>query len=136
MAASWTWSGRILAGDVIGWDPPHQYTSWMRAWAPLETWHRWWGGRTVFHQAPLWAYTLAGQPDQSDSSRFRIEFEMNGVRNALGGRLRDDGSVELQPLTGRLVHHGGNLDAVWCPDGSHREPSLLDTPISPGSDWR
>ena len=60
MAASWTWSGRILAGDVLGWDPPHQYTSWMRAWAPLETWHRWWGGRTVFHQAPLWAYTLAG----------------------------------------------------------------------------
>jgi 4-amino-4-deoxy-L-arabinose transferase-like glycosyltransferase len=32
----------------------------MREWAPVETWYRWWGGRTVFHQAPLWAYTLAG----------------------------------------------------------------------------
>jgi len=60
MATSWAWSGRILSGDVLGRDPPHQYTSWMREWAPLETWERWWGGRTVFHQAPLYAYALAG----------------------------------------------------------------------------
>jgi len=59
MTASWTWSGRILAGDVLGRDTPHQYTSWMRELAPLETWERWWGGRTVFHQAPLYAYALA-----------------------------------------------------------------------------
>jgi tetratricopeptide (TPR) repeat protein len=60
MATSWTWSGKILAGDVLGRDTPHQYTAWMRDWAPLETWERWWGGRTIFHQAPLWAYALAG----------------------------------------------------------------------------
>jgi len=59
MAASWAWSGRILSGDVLGRDTPHQYTSWMRELAPLETWERWWGGRTVFHQAPLYAYALA-----------------------------------------------------------------------------
>jgi len=59
MATSWDWSGRILSGDILGRDTPHQYTSWMREWAPLETWERWWGGRTVFHQAPLYAYALA-----------------------------------------------------------------------------
>ena len=58
MAASWAWSGRILAGDILGRDTPHQYTRWMQEWAPLETWERWWGGRTIFHQAPLWAYVL------------------------------------------------------------------------------
>lgn len=77
---------------------------------------------------------FAGRPDPADASRFEIEFEMNGVRNALGGRLRDDGSVELRPLTGRLVHYGGRLDAAWCPDGSHREPSALDTGISLGTE--
>src|SRR5207302_1705122 len=59
MAASWAWSGRIISGDILGRDTPHQYTSWMRELAPLETWERWWGGRTVFHQAPLYAYALA-----------------------------------------------------------------------------
>lgn len=59
MATSWAWSGRIISGDILGRDTPHQYTSWMREWAPLETWERWWGGRTVFHQAPLYAYALA-----------------------------------------------------------------------------
>ena len=59
MATSWDWSGRILSGDILGRDTPHQYTSWMREWAPLETLERWWGGRTVFHQAPLYTYALA-----------------------------------------------------------------------------
>ena len=59
MATSWAWSGRIISGDILGRNTPHQYTSWMREWAPLETWERWWGGRTVFHQAPLYAYALA-----------------------------------------------------------------------------
>jgi len=36
-----------------------QFTSWMRELAPLETWERWWGERTVSHQAPLYAYVLA-----------------------------------------------------------------------------
>jgi len=60
MAANFEWSGRILRGDVLGRDTPHQYTSWMRDIAPLATWERWWGGGTIFHQAPLYAYALAG----------------------------------------------------------------------------
>jgi len=72
MAASWTWSGKILAGDVLGRDTPHQYTAWMREWAPLETWERWWGGRTIFHQAPLWAYVLAGMRGVAGDGFVRI----------------------------------------------------------------
>src|SRR2546428_4872899 len=60
MAANFEWSGRILRGDVLGRDTPHPYTSWMRDIAPLATWERWWGGKAIFHQAPLHAYALAG----------------------------------------------------------------------------
>ena len=59
METAWRWSSTILAGDVLGRDTIHPYTGWMRAMAPLATWERWWGGRGVFHQAPLYAYTLA-----------------------------------------------------------------------------
>src|SRR5436853_1475226 len=31
----------------------------MRDMAPRESWERWWGGKHVFHQAPLYAYALA-----------------------------------------------------------------------------
>ena len=60
MAANFEWSGRILRGDVLGRDTAHPYTSWMRNIAPLATWERWWGGKAIFHQAPLYAYALAG----------------------------------------------------------------------------
>ena len=53
MAFNWTWSGRILAGDVLGRDTVYEYTDWMQAMAPLETWQRWWGGQHIFYQAPL-----------------------------------------------------------------------------------
>jgi hypothetical protein len=59
MGANYAWSGRILAGDVLGREPVHQYVSWMKDIAPLETWERWWGGKSVFRQAPLYAYLLA-----------------------------------------------------------------------------
>ena len=60
MATAWAWSGRIVAGDLLGRDPVHQYASWMKEIAPVETWERWWGGKAVFHQAPLYAYVLGG----------------------------------------------------------------------------
>ncbi|HJQ85025.1 MAG TPA: glycosyltransferase family 39 protein [Candidatus Binatia bacterium] len=59
MAASWAWSSHILAGDVLCRDTPHPYTGWMERIAPRETWERWWGGRAIFHRAPLYPYTLA-----------------------------------------------------------------------------
>jgi len=60
MAFYYAWSGKILDGDVLGRDTPHPYTQWMRAIAPQGTWERWWGGRQVFHNAPLYPYLLAG----------------------------------------------------------------------------
>lgn len=59
MATAWEWSGRIVAGDLLCRDTVHQYTAWMRDIAPLATWERWWGGKGVYHQAPLHAYALA-----------------------------------------------------------------------------
>src|SRR6266404_8489402 len=59
MSLAYEWSGHILRGDLLGREPVHQYTMWMREVAPLETWERWWGGAHIFHQAPLYAYTLA-----------------------------------------------------------------------------
>ena len=59
MAFNWTWSGRILQGDVLGRDTVHEDTDWMHEIAPVETWQRWWGGPHVFYQAPLYPYTLA-----------------------------------------------------------------------------
>ena len=54
------WAKAILAGDWLGRDTYHPYFSWMWGIAPLETWYHWWGGKTVFHQAPLYPYLLAG----------------------------------------------------------------------------
>jgi 4-amino-4-deoxy-L-arabinose transferase-like glycosyltransferase len=59
MQAYWEWSGRILHGDLLGREAFHPFTSWMRQIAPLETWHRWWGGPQVFYKAPLYPYILA-----------------------------------------------------------------------------
>src|SRR6266849_237889 len=59
MSLAYEWSGHILRGDVLGREPVHQYTVWVREIAPLETWERWWGGAEIFHTAPLYAYTVA-----------------------------------------------------------------------------
>ncbi len=58
--AFFQWAQRILAGDWLGRDTYHPYFDWMREIAPLETWYRWWGGKEIFHQAPLYPYLLAG----------------------------------------------------------------------------
>ena len=58
-SATWAWSHTILGGDVLCRDTPHPYTAWMAKIAPPETWERWWGGKAVFHRAPLYPYLLA-----------------------------------------------------------------------------
>ncbi len=60
MHTFWRWAHTILAGDILGWDTYHPYFDWMRDMAPLETWYRWWGGKEIFQQAPLYPYFLAG----------------------------------------------------------------------------
>src|SRR5262245_50854434 len=60
MGTNVTWSGHIMAGDLLGRDRVQPYMWWMRDIASLDTWERWWGGPAVFYQAPLYAYVLAG----------------------------------------------------------------------------
>jgi hypothetical protein len=71
MAFSYQWSDTILAGDVLGRETPHQYTAWMESIAPRATWERWWGTH-VFHQAPLYAYALAGMRLVAGDAIWRI----------------------------------------------------------------
>jgi len=54
-----TWARQIAGGDLVGADSHHPFPEWMAEIAPLETFERWWGGREVFHQEPLYAYLLA-----------------------------------------------------------------------------
>src|SRR5262249_38117092 len=72
MALAWEWSGDILGGALLGRDTPHQFTGWMQDTAPLATWERWWGGRAIFHQAPLYAYALAGMRRLTGDDPFRV----------------------------------------------------------------
>lgn len=59
MHAYWAWAASIRAGDLLGRETPHPYFRWMEACGPPEAWDRFWGGRAVFQQAPLYPYLLA-----------------------------------------------------------------------------
>ena len=52
------WGRRIAGGDVLGRDTYHPYMDWMERIAPLDRFERWWGGREIFHQAPLYPYLV------------------------------------------------------------------------------
>ena len=60
MAVNVAWADAIRKGDWLSRQPVHPFTLWMGFIAPQRTWERWWGGPSVFHQAPLYAYVLAG----------------------------------------------------------------------------
>ena len=60
MYAFWEWAQEILDGDLLGRNTYHFYYNWMGELASQETWYRWWGGKEVFQQAPLYPYWLAG----------------------------------------------------------------------------
>ena len=70
------WARRIAAGDVLCRDTYHPYTSWMEPIAPRETFERWWGGRHVYHQAPLYAYLLAISYAVTDSKVPMLLFQI------------------------------------------------------------
>ena len=53
------WGRKIAAGDLLCRNTYHPYMDWMKGIAPLEKFESWWGGKKIFHQAPLYAY-LAG----------------------------------------------------------------------------
>jgi len=70
MYAFWQWAQRILDGDWLGRDTYHPNFEWRQQIAPLETWYRWWGGKEIFHQAPLYPYLLASLLSLRDSLTF------------------------------------------------------------------
>src|SRR5207244_8254772 len=51
MSLAYEWSGHIVRGGLLGREPVHQYTTWMREIAPAESSDRWWGGGQIFLQA-------------------------------------------------------------------------------------
>ncbi len=52
------WAIRIVEGDWLGRGEFHPYHPWQRSIAPEPTWLDWYGPR-VFHQDPLYAYSVA-----------------------------------------------------------------------------
>jgi hypothetical protein len=60
MNTFWEWAQTILAGDWLGKETYHPAFNWMKAIAPQESWYRWWGGKAIFQQAPLYPYFVAG----------------------------------------------------------------------------
>jgi hypothetical protein len=45
----------------------------------------------------------AGQPDPNDPSHFTIDYDLDGKRGRIHGRLKDDGKVEWQPEAGTVT---------------------------------
>ncbi|MHC4812387.1 MAG: glycosyltransferase family 39 protein [Planctomycetota bacterium] len=59
IAAFATWAQKIADGDVLCEEHYHPYMDWMGPIAPLQTFERWWGGKEIYHQTPLYPYLLA-----------------------------------------------------------------------------
>jgi hypothetical protein len=58
----------------------------------------------------------AGQPDPADPSHFTIDYDLNGKRGTIHGRLKENGRLELTPAAGLLV------GARWYPDAPATQP--------------
>lgn len=124
--AFWQWAQTILAGDLLGRDTYHPYFEWMKEMAPLETWYRWWGGKEIFHQAPLYPYMVAGLSALTGNS---LEFVVLAqlllgslqplVMFWLARRLFDDRvglvAAAATALYGPFVLHQGALLRDWLP---------------------
>lgn len=50
---------RSIPKDPLGYSPWHPSHPWMLRIAPLEQWLKWWGGKEIFQQSPLYAYLLS-----------------------------------------------------------------------------
>ena len=126
MHTFWEWAQTILAGDWLGRDTYHPAFNWMKAMAPQDTWYRWWGGKAIFQQAPLYPYFVAGLLAISRNS---LEFVL-GVQLVLGAfqplvvfalaRRLFDGRVglvaaALTAVYGPFVFHQGVLLRDWLP---------------------
>jgi hypothetical protein len=126
MYANWQWAQRILAGDWLGRATYHPYFDWMKAIAPLETWYRWWGGKEIFQQAPLYPYLLAGLLALCGGSvtwvllpQLLIGASQPLIMYQLAASLYDTRvglvAAALTALYGPFVFHQGVLLRDWLP---------------------
>jgi hypothetical protein len=53
----------------------------------------------------------AGQLDPNDPGHFTVDYEHDGVRGTIHGRLKDNGSVELRPDAGTMTGEYWNPSA-------------------------
>jgi len=126
MYANWQWAQAILAGDWLGRETYHPYFEWMKRIAPLETWYRWWGGKAIFQQAPLYPYLLAGLwalCRGSVTGVLLVQLLIGAVQPLvmyrLASRLFDPRvglvAAGLTALYGPFIFHQGVLLRDWLP---------------------
>jgi hypothetical protein len=126
MHTYWQWAHTILAGDWWGRETYHPYFAWMKTLAPLQTWHRWWGGKEIFQEAPLYPYGLAGLLGISNRSLPFVLFVQLSIGAgqcliafSLGRRLFDRRAglvaAAITACYGPFVFHQAVLLRDWLP---------------------
>ncbi len=112
------WGRKIAAGDLLCRDTYHPYMDWMKEIAPLETFESWWGGKKIFHQAPLYAYlagmsyALTGTPVPLFVLQVLLSLLSIWVLFLLGRRLADRETGLWAASIAALFAPGIVLDAV------------------------
>jgi len=74
-----------------------------------------------------------GQVDPNDASRFTIDYDLNGVRGTIDGRLTSADTVTLTPRGGRFVSLGRT--SFWAPSGAPL-PSAVEEELAHSSTTR
>ncbi|RKY22689.1 MAG: hypothetical protein DRQ55_00385 [Planctomycetota bacterium] len=54
-----SWARLIAAGDLLCEEQPHAFHHWTAEVAPEGRWLEWYGGDSIYHQAPLYPYAVA-----------------------------------------------------------------------------
>lgn len=120
------WAETILAGDLLGRDTYHPHFDWMGQIGPPEAWYRWWGGKEIFHQAPLYAYLVAAGLWALGGSLPALMLLQLGfgaiqplVVHAVARRVADERAgivaAALTAVYGPFVFHQGVLLRDWIP---------------------
>ena len=126
MYATWQWAQTIIAGDILGKNTYHPYSSWVKDIAPVETWYRWWGGKEIFQQTPLYPYFVAALAAVSNSSiNFILLVQLTiGAAHPLiifflGRRLFGETAgliaAALTAFYGPFIFYQGTLLRDWLP---------------------
>ncbi len=124
MHATWQWSERILAGDLLGSDTYHPGFEWMAAADREAEWARRWGDLRIFQQEPLYPYFVAALRALLPSPLHAIPL----LQLLLGGLLLPLGVHALgrQLIGPRSALCGAALAAVFGPGVFYQLALLRD----------